>query len=61
MLGECAAGAPSAATEGLTPEALTPAAIRERTSGNILFNDAGVENSGRVCRNSCQCSTSLPS
>jgi xanthine dehydrogenase YagT iron-sulfur-binding subunit len=35
MLSEYAAGAPSAATEGLTPEALTAAEIRERMSGNI--------------------------
>jgi xanthine dehydrogenase YagT iron-sulfur-binding subunit len=35
MLGEYAAGAPSAATEGPIPEALTPAEIRERMSGNI--------------------------
>ena len=35
MLSEYAAGAPSAATEGLAPEALTPVEIRERMSGNL--------------------------
>ena len=35
MLSEFAAGAPSAATEGLAPEALTPVEIRERMSCNL--------------------------